>query len=723
MASPYEPLPNPTTIRVLLLAPGDPEDDIHCWLLPADLDADHDRFPLTTERPFTWSYPFNAKTPSGFRRYDLEIDCVFSPRDDDLIAFPQHPFQRYTALSYVWGSPEDPKHIILNGEIRFPVTRNLYEALHSLRAQEKEGQLRLMRRVYRQAEEVVAYLPMEAEDQKNVAELINRIQVAYLRYQGLEVDDGETEGNEADDTTSSTGTTSTSPKPQQEQVPAGEKSFLDALALAQQQARSLSKSRPEARFIEDFGLPPVNSPLWTSWRRLFASPYFRRIWILQEFALAPTLNLQLGANVSCDAMALIASRRYLVSASGVNNGAYLGHSAPGDPPHLSTLTIAGGRGLDAMTVERGWTRMWGDVSEEKAVDSGEIKGLERLVQKLSRARLFKATDERDKVYAIMGLAADGDDEVWKGLVSYAPDVTKWEVYTRFAKAMVQRGEGFEVLLQAGITEGGMKEGLPSWVPDWSDETCPSGEAKRDVPSPTTLIHLGDDNQLMIPGTFADEIQIVSDRAFVNPGARVSAGMKLEDLDQALWQGSLQVFVALITQGLNGDMESLAQQLLDRLVRAVTEGEDLFDILAQEDDPIERASLRKGFDLYAKLKVAMFSRQKKPTSEEQVEIILMDPVNNPHNLQTFMSRATWNAWGTRLCATKTGRIGLVPERTEVGDRVAVFDGCNVAFVLREDGSREDARRYKLVGHGYLCRREGERQAYDAAGGVAEIVSVV
>lgn len=228
---------------------------------------------------------------------------------------------------------------------------------------------------------------------------------------------------------------------------------------------------------------------------------------------------------------------------------------------------------------------------------------------------------------------------------------------------------------------------------------------------------------MIPGTFADEIQIVSDQAFVNPGARESAGMKLEDLDRALWQGSLQVFIAHITQGLTGDKESLAQQLLDRLVRAVTEGEDLFDILVQEDDPTERASLRKGFDKYGKINAAMFSRQKKPTSEEQAEIEFMGPLGHPHELQTFLSRAVGNAWGTRLCATKAGRIGLVPERAKMGDRVAVFDGCNVAFVLREDGSKEDARQYKLVGHGYLCRREGERQAYDTAGRTVEIISLV
>lgn len=67
------------------------------------------------------------------------------------------------------------------------------------------------------------------------------------------------------------------------------------------------------------------------------------------------------------------------------------------------------------------------------------------------------------MYALLGLVTDGDDGVWQRLVSYAPEFTKHDVYTGFASAMVQRGEGFNVLLQAGVTGEGSEKVLPSWV--------------------------------------------------------------------------------------------------------------------------------------------------------------------------------------------------------------------------------------------------------------------
>jgi hypothetical protein len=47
----YDPLLSPTSIRVLLLAPGRLEDDIFCFLFPCDLDKDYAIDP-SVPRPF-----------------------------------------------------------------------------------------------------------------------------------------------------------------------------------------------------------------------------------------------------------------------------------------------------------------------------------------------------------------------------------------------------------------------------------------------------------------------------------------------------------------------------------------------------------------------------------------------------------------------------------------------------------------------------------------------
>jgi hypothetical protein len=89
---------------------------------------------------------------------------------------------RFTALSYTWGSPNDPQSILLNG---YPVsvTANLHVALMHLRSAERDltfwidalcinqawvherGQVSLMRDIYMVAEEVLVWLgPAEQED-------------------------------------------------------------------------------------------------------------------------------------------------------------------------------------------------------------------------------------------------------------------------------------------------------------------------------------------------------------------------------------------------------------------------------------------------------------------------------------------------------------------------------------------------------------------------------
>ena len=96
-------------------------------------------------------------------------------------------YDDYTALSYVWGDPNDTKSIWIDG-IPFPTTINLFSALRDLRHEnrallvwadaicinqiddkEKLGQIAMMGKIYSMAEHTVIYLgPLEA---KNADEL------------------------------------------------------------------------------------------------------------------------------------------------------------------------------------------------------------------------------------------------------------------------------------------------------------------------------------------------------------------------------------------------------------------------------------------------------------------------------------------------------------------------------------------------------------------------
>lgn len=283
--SPYSPLvEGSSVIRVLILAPGQPDEDIYCWLINVDLDADPARSPHIAQECVARPLSLRATGPDGqVREYKANIDCFLKPRYDGRLALTRHPFQQYTALSYVWGSRDDPRHIILNGRIRFPVTKNLFAALKALRDQsdssggtklwvdalcinqadhkEKEHQLQLMRRVYQQAQDVVAYVPQAPEDEKNLYRLFSEILRAEHEFERYYTPEEDEDGEFFATTVS------------QLRPPEDGMGYWQIFQLGQHRIHLQRDASNDTLFLENFGLPPENSDLWSSWRRFFASPY------------------------------------------------------------------------------------------------------------------------------------------------------------------------------------------------------------------------------------------------------------------------------------------------------------------------------------------------------------------------------------------------------------------------------------------------------------------
>lgn len=99
----YEPLFSSTSMRVLLINPGAVNDEIHCNFFPCDLNADHEKFPNCPRPVESMSIGTNKATG---RTFFITLDIIL---DDGPGATGQqlHPFQRYKALSYVWGDTTD----------------------------------------------------------------------------------------------------------------------------------------------------------------------------------------------------------------------------------------------------------------------------------------------------------------------------------------------------------------------------------------------------------------------------------------------------------------------------------------------------------------------------------------------------------------------------------------------------------------------------------------
>ena len=332
----YSPLAADTETRVIVLAPGRDDDPIHCLHLVVDLDADWE---LHGGQSHLWLPPeqnracyMEAKTTDGDLLQGFTVPSLrFHPKKGHTL----HPFQRYSALSYVWGDQGVPYKIFLDGR-PFYVGHNLYMALRRLRGQigrpglsrtsqphpapedleatthhmlpegrvlwidaicinqadmaEREAQVKLMARIYKQADHTHAYLGHPGES--GGLELL-RLCLAIINA-------GTACGSHQPSSSSS--------QPQ-EQLNSSQEDDQVMSALESQWEGYESKERshirpahlpsPAARSLEDQGIPPQDDPVWAQWRLFFNSPYFQRLWIVQEFSLARTITLWF-ANVSVD---------------------------------------------------------------------------------------------------------------------------------------------------------------------------------------------------------------------------------------------------------------------------------------------------------------------------------------------------------------------------------------------------------------------------------------
>jgi hypothetical protein len=311
-------------------------------------------------------------------------------------------------------------------------------------------QIGLMRRIYRQAQKVTAYVPQTLEDTVSFNKLVREILRAEAECKKV-LDSGDIPEQEV-------------PYDDESEDVHKTKEQLAGTPKLPNELKSIGRMvpmKPTGTCIEDFDIPSEDDAAWGAWRRFFASPYFRRIWILQEYALGSNLYFRFGqgegpADVVLLVMHAVNSRSRLMNAH------YLGR---GENSELSRAALLGWMGLEEMTHQRVFTRQ--DVYGKNDVRS-------QLIDKLDKALLYDATDPRDKLFALLGLVSDANE--FMDLVSYQPADTYRDIYRRFTRRLIEKGHLVDVLR---ITcKAGMCSELPSWVPVSKQYPLPSRSLMR-----------------------------------------------------------------------------------------------------------------------------------------------------------------------------------------------------------------------------------------------------
>ncbi|KAK1775420.1 heterokaryon incompatibility protein [Copromyces sp. CBS 386.78] len=427
--------------------------------------------------------------------------------------------------------------------------------------------------------------------------------------------------------------------------------------------------------------------------------WFSRVWIIQEFCLSGRVLFVCGDK---------AIRQTALTSSVL----VLGHANMASPDFRSPALA------DKMNSWRAKYREWitsrlttgpeeliAFVGLLNYADSNMDSLLELLVNLYTdRTINLNATQYRDRVYGLLGLASDADE---LGIVPDYSGTSTAEVLTQIARAIIEKGRpspkpGFlpslAVLRYAQFPKTEPKDmeieatnqvPLPTWVPDWRNKLTESFERKRGGgvgrsyspcgnSSKAEVVPTSNSNVLGLRGYLVD---IIEERGNNPPIGFGQPWIEFAGSMGRLWLMSINKKPAVYQTALR-HFESLWRTPIGDSLSYIHINESLRKRRAVSTDiEVYRRFLEFARDLGATL-----------ISDTALKII-DDGVMHSGYLNSLGSMS-----GKRPYLTEKGYLGMGPKHAEPGDLVVIFYGDIVAYVIRP-APEHGENMYTLVGEAY------------------------
>ena len=521
----------------------------------------------------------------------------------------------YEALSYTWHTQTLSKTIFCDSKI-LHVTQNVYDALHALRRtttsrmlwidaicinqadiEERSHQVALMRLVYNRATLVISWIGKETENTALAFHMIDKIVSDHIS---------------AD------------------------------LSL---------KSAPDAiweeRAMDAMGLPHFPSDEWAALAKFFESPYFRRIWVVQEVVVSSNAIVRCGPlTIRWDYVEYVA--RSLLSTGWVRALKRI-YGSDVTPNFVQTISnvkdgfseLVGGRGIPLSLL-------------------------------LSATRRFQATDPRDKIIALVGIA---DHRSLGSSTSAVFDYSKSiaDLYIEVTGHLMRKERSLNLLSSVEDSLDRRVRGLPSWVPDYSvwQRATILGSSIRVQHlnfhvAGRTLVSMrwtSDSHVLVVDGFCHDEIEAVS-----------TESLEQHSEDMRVVLGWLQIAEPLIRRGTLG-IDAFWRTLIGDQGRHIYPAPEQYG--THFERYIQHANARaRGYPDMSRIDETTENRK----------------ADNPLLYQAALG---YLAPHRKFFRTKKGFIGLGPRSMRQGDLVCILYGGRVPFILRKEGNH-----YRLVGESYV-----------------------
>ena len=565
----------------------------------------------------------------------------------------------YIGLSYCWGDPTDPIPIECNGQKAF-VARNLHSALRRIRDITSPATMwidTLCISLW-----VDALCISQSREPDALRERERQVQMMgciYAEARTIIVDLGER------------------PK------------YFDELLNVFHAVVSVPLGRWNASYDknevpEDMRHLSLSNPFWFPFKTFVSRPWFKRVWVVQEFVLAKQVTMLVGHQE--------------FDPEFINNvfDRLCKHC------NLLLLTARVDELLIDLTASLTFTSIALDKICELRSEQGRGKSIE-FCDLVFFGRAREATDPRDRAYGLLGLASDVNLTTFQA--NYSESIES--LSTRVARFLVNSGHGARIL----ASTDGMGHERPSWALNLGSPTDlltsvnrpPAGILRYDGSSEASLacgstkvdIHFEEDGGLLVAtGGIVDGILNLSG---ISPPA-ILVPISSEKPSKALKSRRSEQMIQGLLEFSSWYVETLAWfsklfgTFSDENVREIY----WRTIIVNYD--ISKTTLVQDTEEYARMFEAFhayFSRIARLVDEPWDASEAAYYGSLAKESVVFMQACRMACSFRRLCQTENGRAGLVPGQTIEGDRVCVFSGVPIPFVIRRKGDH-----YQLVGPCYV-----------------------
>ncbi|KAG0651481.1 hypothetical protein D0Z07_1555 [Hyphodiscus hymeniophilus] len=640
----------------------------------------------------------------------------------ELHAFEIGKVPSFNALSYVWGQPERVMPLSCNN-CRVMVTQNLRRAIEKsfLRFPrmwlwadgicinqedmvERGQQVSLMGDIYHSAELVIAHTGHHAYNiTQDASEPIAGSETATLessREIGLRDMPlrGPFANNAINNERESSPVTRVFPvgdSPATSQSAISLMNYLSRLWASDDDFSVKGDADWQKRKVPEY-TEGENEKIWSSLFAFWRDDWFYRSWVLQEAVLGKGVILLVGdAACSLDSVITfwdLAKKRdmpeFLKRGPLADEFAHVLHLNP-------VITM---KALRDLIHFRKWNRQEGEKSLQIKSD---------LISLLSLSRINLASDPRDKVYSLLGLAK-GDSVARSIVPDYSETNTVAALYRDIAAKYVEAGRGRELLQHAGMDQ--KIPDLPSWVPDWTYQSRSHLDAGLYNCSGNSLatFHISEQEpgKLRVRGAIIDTIRLngMAWRYYSMDREQSSFAPFMEapnavipDFTDEDGRCVVRTFAKTFAHT-HGPRFDPSEGLESALARTL-----VMDRTWRGQRTASEPSFLESFNAFERLYGAGIEDDTPATVKTHKSGIFEWVWDFTEEEESELRRLSWQYEvalqeahkGRRFCLTGDGHMCTTPYDTQRDDVVVILEGLKMPFVLRKSG--ED---WKLIGDCYV-----------------------